>query len=125
MFMKKYSRARCKPVLDETVDWAKVGNDRVLRRSGINGGLIYEHFGEPVALFSGDLAYFNCSEDRSRTAILTEAVEIFGLPIEVRRKDGEIQMKYAGIWRPQNGSGHISIRIARPARMVVHTHPMP
>lgn len=111
---KKYDRKRCQPVIDEITDWASVGEGRVLRRSGTNGGLIYEFYSEPVALFSGDLVYFNCGSQKNWTTVLKEAGEIFGIPIEVKREKHKIAIKYAGTWRREFNHGHILIRIPQP-----------
>lgn len=107
---KKYDRKRCKPVIDDVTDWALVGEGRILRRSPINYGLIYEYMTDIVALKTGDLLAFSCQPDRTWPALMREAAEIFMVPVEVKRVDSKIMIKYAGTWRTQD-QGRILLRI--------------
>lgn len=110
MFKKKYDRKRCKPVIDDVTDFAQVGEGRILRRSSINYGLVYEYMTDPVALKSGDLVAFNCRSEKVWPSLIREAAEIFMVPIEVKRENGKIKIKYAGSWRSQE-QGRILLRI--------------
>lgn len=108
---KKYNIQRCRVVLNNTSNFASVGDGRVLRRSDTNEDmLIYEHLSRPVVAYCGDLFAVNCRNESGWTGLIKEGAEILGIGVEVKRQDGIIRIKHNMKWRTEKGD-RILIRL--------------